>query len=929
MGSLRVCRAKIIKGGMPVLSEDGSYERDAAGKVKTDKLTDAEMAMLDDAISSIKSRLPEWNNEIDATKDYLEEIEIEFDGIVDDIREQAGLEPYEGEAEPVDLEALTQELNEATPDEEVWSEAEVEEILNEETAFAEGETQEDVEGEAESDEDFEGDPGQEEELSEDASLFAQSEAIDLGDTTKEELFNTLREEGITSSDALFEHRRENLWNEPKTKTLAKHKAEAAGEVLSTLEADERIMEWEAEAHRQAATGENRHKIVISLFDETEILANPWAISGHDVRVFDMNRDSTAIMDEDGNYVLDEAGEIQFKPFDVMDMDQEWFDDNMPDVAGGDIHMIIAGCPCTEFSVSGNRSAVGGVNEKENAQEKRDAAIDLVHQTMAIIEYLQPRFWIIENPVSRINKLTEIPNLARMSFHPHHYGMPYTKTTQLWGTFNTDLPQANVDPTMRNVTKTENVDNVYGEPIYLDSENGWTWLMKEGKKVKDEDGKNIKIPKKVEGVTEGEPVSGHLSRIFQKAYPNKKEVTVGGSWAHDLFGTNPVHKQLRSETPEGFAYALFIANSGENAPNQVDGIPTPSERDVDQLEEAENESVAPESPQGSRETADFEEVDWVVPLPATQTVLGEEYRVEIDNKEYWERRGYWNGVLVMDDGTYEVKVTVNPDTPRAMQTSFNIYPEYDFDEIIEEAGNEEWESVEEASEAAEDDAQVLADSEVKPKQTRIIEAMQAAGVQQSVLGQEGVSEIIVEIRSFLDGDSEFGELAAESQAALRQYEKGPGERDIPEENGDLFAAEIPSIAEKSQSDAARDAKFGELYGGLGLKDRQDIRQVFNLGYEDGEGDFVGQEWENSGDEEVYLAGYNAAKGKGQGDMFSLDIDEDILSVEDSVPLEQIRVTEDLVDENGNEHQMVIPADRAIVAIDDRIDNIKALIKCLGG
>jgi hypothetical protein len=917
MGSLRVCRAKIIKGGMPVLSEDGSYERDAAGKVKTDKLTDAEMAMLDDAISSIKSRLPEWNNEIDATKDYLEEIEIEFDGIVDDIREQAGLEPYEGEAEPVDLEALTQELNEATPDEEVWSEAEVEEILNEETAFAEGETQEDVEGEAESDEDFEGDPGQEEELSEDASLFAQSEAIDLGDTTKEELFNTLSEEGITSIDALFEHRRENLWNEPKTKTLAKHKAEAAGEFLTTLEADDRIMEWEAEAHRQAATGENRNKVVLSIFDETGILANPWAQAGYDVRAFDMNRDSAAIMDEDGNYVLDEAGEIQFKPFDVMDMDREWFNDNIPDVAGGDIHMIIAGCPCTEFSVAGNRWAVGGVDEKEGAQEKRDAAIDLVHQTMAIIEYLQPRFWIIENPVSRINSLTEIPNLARMSFQPHHYGMPYTKTTQLWGTFNADLPQANVDPTERNVTKTEDVDNVYGEPIYLDSEDGWTWKGK---------GKNrVKVPTKVK-TKGGQPISGHLSRILQKS----KQTTIGGSWAHDLRGDDPVHKQLRSETPEGFAYALFIANSGENAPNQVDGIPTPSERDVNRYEDeyvdgSEEQVTTP----GSRETADFEEVDWVVPLPATQTVLGEEYRVEIDNKEYWERRGYWNGVFVMNDGTYEVKVTVNPDTPRAMQTSFYIYPEYDFDEIIEEAANEQWESVEEASEAAEDDAQVLADSEVKPKQTRIIEAMQAAGVQQSVLGQEGVSEIIVEIRSFLDGDSEFGELAAESQASLRQYEKGPGERDIPEENGDMFAAEIPSIAEKSQSDAARDAKFGELYGGLGLKERQDKRQVFNLGYEDGEGDFVGQEWENSGDEEVYLAGYNAAKGKGQGDMFSLDIDEDILSVEDSVPLEQIRVTEDLVDENGNEHQMVIPADRAIVAIDDRIDNIKALIKCLGG
>src|SRR3546814_17566087 len=52
---------------------------------------------------------------------------------------------------------------------------------------------------------------------------------------------------------------------------------------------------------------------------------------------------------------------------------------------------------------------------------------------------------MENPIGRIASEMGLPP-ATLKFDPHVYGNPYTKRTQLWGKFSTDLPTANVEPT---------------------------------------------------------------------------------------------------------------------------------------------------------------------------------------------------------------------------------------------------------------------------------------------------------------------------------------------------------------------------------------------------------------------------------------------------------------------------------------------------
>jgi hypothetical protein len=56
---------------------------------------------------------------------------------------------------------------------------------------------------------------------------------------------------------------------------------------------------------------------------------------------------------------------------------------------------------------------------------------LVDACMRIVLVHEPRWWVLENPVGRLNKWLGKP---AMYFHPHEYGDPYTKKTALWGKF---------------------------------------------------------------------------------------------------------------------------------------------------------------------------------------------------------------------------------------------------------------------------------------------------------------------------------------------------------------------------------------------------------------------------------------------------------------------------------------------------------------
>ncbi len=112
--------------------------------------------------------------------------------------------------------------------------------------------------------------------------------------------------------------------------------------------------------------------------------------------------------------------------DIYELDYQ----NLPDIYG-----VLAAVPCTDFAASGAR----WFNEKDKDGRTAES-IKLLKHTLKIIQFLEPVFWAIENPVGRMNSLVpEMKQYGPWYFQPHHYGEPYTKKTGLWGRFVPPLP----------------------------------------------------------------------------------------------------------------------------------------------------------------------------------------------------------------------------------------------------------------------------------------------------------------------------------------------------------------------------------------------------------------------------------------------------------------------------------------------------------
>lgn len=65
-------------------------------------------------------------------------------------------------------------------------------------------------------------------------------------------------------------------------------------------------------------------------------------------------------------------------------------------------------PCTDYAVSGARWFKAKDEDGRTAKSQL-----LVDKTKEIIEYFEPIFWVVENPVSRIHKLN--PWLGEVKF----------------------------------------------------------------------------------------------------------------------------------------------------------------------------------------------------------------------------------------------------------------------------------------------------------------------------------------------------------------------------------------------------------------------------------------------------------------------------------------------------------------------------------
>lgn len=149
--------------------------------------------------------------------------------------------------------------------------------------------------------------------------------------------------------------------------------------------------------------------ILSLFDHTGRWSQPWRDAGFTVEQWDL-----------------QSGR------DVLAIDATYLD------SLGDVYGILAAPPCTHFSGSG-----ACWWPAKDADGRTRQGIRLVTKTLAIIAYLQPVFYAIENPVGRMGRLVfRLPAEPVMYFNPADYAKladdprdeQYTKKTGLWGRF---------------------------------------------------------------------------------------------------------------------------------------------------------------------------------------------------------------------------------------------------------------------------------------------------------------------------------------------------------------------------------------------------------------------------------------------------------------------------------------------------------------
>ena len=149
--------------------------------------------------------------------------------------------------------------------------------------------------------------------------------------------------------------------------------------------------------------------VIDLFAGLEGWSKPFRERGHDV----------CSTDVDPRFEVDIIKNI----LDLKPNDFPW----KPDV-------ILASPPCEAFSLAGKRSWDGV--HPTSIQSK--LALKVLQKTISLIQELDPRYFIIENPRGMMRGMPEVQSFERRTITYCQYGMPYMKPTDLWGGFPPSL-----------------------------------------------------------------------------------------------------------------------------------------------------------------------------------------------------------------------------------------------------------------------------------------------------------------------------------------------------------------------------------------------------------------------------------------------------------------------------------------------------------
>jgi len=94
----------------------------------------------------------------------------------------------------------------------------------------------------------------------------------------------------------------------------------------------------------------------------------------------------------------------------------------------DVLVILAGHPCTLFSLAGNHDAWGSESQEMLTPEARDAVASVYH-TLGLIKGLSPDYWFLENPRGRLRWFLGEPT-GTVTYC--QYGGDWQKPTDLWG-----------------------------------------------------------------------------------------------------------------------------------------------------------------------------------------------------------------------------------------------------------------------------------------------------------------------------------------------------------------------------------------------------------------------------------------------------------------------------------------------------------------
>lgn len=178
----------------------------------------------------------------------------------------------------------------------------------------------------------------------------------------------------------------------------------------------------------------KNKLIFSVYDYTGSWPQPYIQNGYPTLLWDLKHEGC---------VVKNFGRIIVEIEDAIDH-------------GYHPYGLIAAPPCTVFAVSGaqwwNRQDNTLVDDDWYVDEfgkmwtMTELSIMLVELVLELKSRYAWKFWVLENPVGRLEKMVPaLKPFRQMTFNPCDYGDPYTKKTILWGEFNCDLPRKPVEP----------------------------------------------------------------------------------------------------------------------------------------------------------------------------------------------------------------------------------------------------------------------------------------------------------------------------------------------------------------------------------------------------------------------------------------------------------------------------------------------------